>query len=131
MATTTSYTAPESKQPEQPASEANQYPHESTKGAEGEGLLRVKGPDVDVSPLSQSVTFPFSGRTAKNRLLKAPMTERLCHWNKDGEDISARGFPSDEYIHLYKRWGEVSHLQSSIRTTSDHDLSHHRARLAL
>jgi len=34
------------------------------------------------------------------------MTERLCHWNKDGEDISARGFPSEEYTRLYERWGE-------------------------
>lgn len=34
------------------------------------------------------------------------MTERLCNWNKDGEDISARGFPSDEYERLYRKWGE-------------------------
>ena len=34
------------------------------------------------------------------------MTERLCHWNKEGEEINARGFPSKEYTHLYKRWGE-------------------------
>lgn len=36
----------------------------------------------------------------------SPMTERLCKWNKDGEDISARGFPSEEYENLYARWGE-------------------------
>ena len=69
------------------APEAKNYPHESTEGGKNDGLLRVKGPDVDVSPLEESITFPFSGRTAKNRFLKAPMTERLCHWNKDGEDI--------------------------------------------
>ena len=86
--------------------EANNFPHESVKGGQNEGLLRVKGSDVDVSPLNETITFPFSGRTAKNRFLKAPMTERLCHWNKDGEDISARGFPSDEYQLLYRRWGE-------------------------
>lgn len=34
------------------------------------------------------------------------MTERLCHWNKDGEDINARGFPSEAYTRLYQRWGE-------------------------
>ena len=27
-------------------------------------------------------------------------------WNKEGEDISARGMPTEEYIHLYRRWGE-------------------------
>ncbi|KXL47899.1 hypothetical protein M433DRAFT_142223 [Acidomyces richmondensis BFW] len=37
---------------------------------------------------------------------QAPMTERLCHWNKEGEDISGRGFPSEEYTRLYERWGE-------------------------
>src|ERR1700761_4879111 len=95
-ATTKGYAAPEAKH----------FPHESTEGTKGEGRLRVKGPDVDVSPLKESITFAFSGRTAKNRFLKAPMTERLCHWNKDGEDISARGFPSEEYKLLYKRWGE-------------------------
>lgn len=96
MATTKGYAAPEAKN----------YPHQSTEGGEGQGQLRVKGTDVDVSPLKESITFPFSGRTAKNRFLKAPMTERLCHWNKEGEDISARGFPSEEYKRLYQRWGE-------------------------
>ena len=86
--------------------EAKNYPHESVEGGKSEGRLRVKGPDVDVSALGESITFPFSGRTAKNRFLKAPMTERLCHWNKDGEDINARGYPSEEYKRLYERWGE-------------------------
>lgn len=86
--------------------EAKNYPHESTQGGTNNGTLRVKGPQVDVSPLKQPLTLPFSGRSAKNRFLKAPMTERLCHWNKEGEDISARGYPSEEYTNLYKRWGE-------------------------
>jgi 2,4-dienoyl-CoA reductase-like NADH-dependent reductase (Old Yellow Enzyme family) len=86
--------------------EAKNFPHKSTPGSKDEGLLRYGGPEVDVSPLKETVTFPFSGRTAKNKFLKAPMTERLCHWNKPGEDISARGFPSEEYKRLYQRWGE-------------------------
>ena len=86
--------------------EAKNYAHSSVEGGNNGGRLRVKGPGVDVSPLSDSITFPYSGRTAKNRFLKAPMTERLCLWNKDGEDISARGFPSEEYTRLYERWGE-------------------------
>lgn len=86
--------------------EARNYPHKSVLSGGKDGRLRVKGPQADVSVLGESITFPFSGRTAKNRFLKAPMTERLCHWNKEGEDISARGFPSEEYTRLYQRWGE-------------------------
>jgi 2,4-dienoyl-CoA reductase-like NADH-dependent reductase (Old Yellow Enzyme family) len=37
------------------------------------------------------------------------MTERLCHWpTTDNPDITARGFPSEAYTHLYQRWGEGS-----------------------
>lgn len=53
------------------APEAKNYPHESTQGGQNGGRLRVKGPEVDVSPLGQSLTLPFSGRIAKNRFLKA------------------------------------------------------------
>ncbi|KAF2103929.1 FMN-linked oxidoreductase [Rhizodiscina lignyota] len=70
------------------------------------GTARIAGDEVDVSVLAEPLTFEFSGRTAKNRFLKAPMTERLCAWNKDGEDISARGVPTPEYTQLYKAWGE-------------------------
>ncbi|KAL6250324.1 hypothetical protein RBB50_002625 [Rhinocladiella similis] len=70
------------------------------------GNSRAKSDRVDVSVLKEPITFAFSGRTAKNRFLKAPMTERLCRWNKEGEDISARGVPSPEYLNLYRRWGE-------------------------
>lgn len=51
------------------------------------GYLRAQSKAADVAVLKETVTLPFSGRTAKNRFLKAPMTERLCHWNKEGEDI--------------------------------------------
>lgn len=84
--------------------EAKNYPHESQPSSNGN--LRVVGPVVDTAPLAQPIKFPFSGRTAKNRFLKAPMTERLCHWNKDDEPINARGFPSKEYTRLYERTGE-------------------------
>lgn len=53
------------------APESKNYPHESIAGGQNAGRLRVKGPEVDVSPLKQSITLPFSGRTAKNRFLKA------------------------------------------------------------
>jgi len=34
------------------------------------------------------------------------VTERLCHWNQEGEDVQARGYPSEDYTRLYERWGE-------------------------
>jgi 2,4-dienoyl-CoA reductase-like NADH-dependent reductase (Old Yellow Enzyme family) len=90
--------------PTQSTTESKNYPHQSEPTSNGR--LRVAGPAIDTSPLAQPITFPFSNRTAKNRFLKAPMTERLCHWNKDDEPINARGFPSEEYTRLYERWGE-------------------------
>lgn len=86
--------------------EAKNYPHTNIPGGKNNGTLRVQGPAIDTGILSEPITFPFSGRTAKNRFLKAPMTERLCHWNSENEPISHRGFPSKEYTHLYQRWGE-------------------------
>lgn len=71
----------------QGSSEAKNYPHHSTSHPTGAGKLRVKGSDVNVARLAESIVLPFSGRVVKNRFLKAPMTERLCHWNKEGEDI--------------------------------------------
>ena len=53
----------------------------------GRGRMRIPGDMVDTRALREPITFAFSGRTAKNRLLKAPMTERLCRWNEEGEDI--------------------------------------------
>ena len=47
---------------------------------QGRGHLRVEGDKVDVSILKEKITFPFSGKVAPNRFLKAPMTERLCPW---------------------------------------------------
>lgn len=63
----------------------------------------------DVSPLGRPLTFEFSGRTAKNRFMKAAMTERVCSW--DPQNLKARGIPSAELINLYKRWGEGGYGQ--------------------
>ncbi|CAO1631207.1 unnamed protein product [Parajaminaea phylloscopi] len=57
---------------------------------------------IDV--LGQHVKFPNSGLEAKNRFLKAAMTERLSSW--DDEDITKRGIPSAELIKLYEEWGK-------------------------
>lgn len=88
--------------PAQPAS----ISHSTSSLSKETGHLRVSAPKTPTSTLASPLTFPFSGRTAPNRFLKAPMTERLCHWNTDDEPISSRGYPSEEYKLLYQRWGE-------------------------
>ena len=65
---------------------------------------RVPTTHVDPKPLAEPLKFEFSGRTAKNRFLKAAMTERMSSW--DPKSLPARGVPSDELINLYRRWGE-------------------------
>jgi 2,4-dienoyl-CoA reductase-like NADH-dependent reductase (Old Yellow Enzyme family) len=65
---------------------------------------RYQSDNVDASPLGKPLKFEFSGRTAKNRFLKAAMTERISSW--DPKDVKARGIPSKNLINVYKRWGE-------------------------
>lgn len=65
---------------------------------------RFSAPKTDPSPLAQPLKFEFSGRTAKNRFLKAAMTERLSSW--DPKNLEKRGVPSNELINVYRRWGE-------------------------
>lgn len=65
---------------------------------------RFEADDVDPSPLGQPLKFEFSGLTAKNRFMKAAMTERLSTW--DPNDLKKRGIPTPELINVYRRWGE-------------------------
>jgi 2,4-dienoyl-CoA reductase-like NADH-dependent reductase (Old Yellow Enzyme family) len=65
---------------------------------------RYQSASGDASPLGKPLKFQFSGRTAKNRFLKAAMTERISSW--DPKDLKARGIPSKNLINVYKRWGE-------------------------
>jgi len=65
---------------------------------------RYSSDSNDASPLGQTLKFEFSGREAKNRFLKAAMTERISSW--DPKDFKARGIPSKNLINVYKRWGE-------------------------
>lgn len=76
----------------------------STRG----GNVRLTGHATTLTPLSNPLTFPFSGKMAQNRFLKAPMTERLCTWNTPSQPLNHRGHPTPEYTHLYRRWGEGS-----------------------
>lgn len=66
--------------------------HEITR--ESQHVRVASKPDVDISVLGTPITFPFCGKTAPNRFLKAPMTERLCRWNDEekGEDVVSRLF---------------------------------------
>ncbi|KAG9236415.1 putative NADH oxidase [Amylocarpus encephaloides] len=58
----------------------------------------------DASPLGEPLQFSFSNKTAKNRFLKAAMTERISSW--DPKHPSACGIPSDNLINVYRHWGE-------------------------
>ena len=65
---------------------------------------RYDAPPADTAILVEPLKFAFSGRVAQNRFLKAAMTERLSSW--DQHDLSKRGVPSPELIHLYEEWGK-------------------------
>jgi hypothetical protein len=58
----------------------------------------------DASLLGHPLEFKFSGRTAKNRFMKAAMSEKLSSW--DAVDIKRRGIPSEKLAKVYKLWGE-------------------------
>ncbi|KAF6805801.1 nadh oxidase [Colletotrichum sojae] len=65
---------------------------------------RFASSPVDASPLGRPLAFPFSGKAAPNRLLKAAMSERLATW--DAVNPERRGVPTRELINVYRRWGE-------------------------
>ncbi|KAI3578714.1 hypothetical protein IWW34DRAFT_805374 [Fusarium oxysporum f. sp. albedinis] len=60
-------------------------------------------PVSDASALGRPMKLPFSMRTAKNRFMKAAMTERLSSW--DPVDLRKRGIPTSEIINAYKWFG--------------------------
>jgi len=61
---------------------------------------RYESDITDAWPLGQPLKFEFSGHAAKNRFLKAAMTERLSSW--DPKDLKARGVPTKNLINIYK-----------------------------
>ncbi|KAE9552548.1 hypothetical protein FO519_004245 [Halicephalobus sp. NKZ332] len=52
--------------------------------------------------LGEKLFFPTAKRFAKNRFLKAAMSEALCHW--DPSDPDSTGLPTDTLINLYEKW---------------------------
>lgn len=68
------------------------------------GLVGMSSVNMtDVAVLGQPVTFPFSKKTAKNRLMKSAMSERLATFSS--YDPRMRGQPTEELIRLYETWG--------------------------
>ncbi|EHK19464.1 uncharacterized protein TRIVIDRAFT_58225 [Trichoderma virens Gv29-8] len=58
---------------------------------------------IDPAPLGQPLAFEFSGKTAKNRFMKAAMSELQSSW--DDKDLTKRGIPPKELVNLYRLWG--------------------------
>uniref|UniRef100_A0A9J2Q5D9 NADH:flavin oxidoreductase/NADH oxidase N-terminal domain-containing protein n=1 Tax=Ascaris lumbricoides TaxID=6252 RepID=A0A9J2Q5D9_ASCLU len=66
---------------------------------------RYKSDYVPVELLQSRIDFPIATNlSAKNKIMKAPMTEMLAtfSWN----DPSKNGIPNDELLTLYKRWND-------------------------
>ncbi|KAH7886742.1 hypothetical protein F5I97DRAFT_1807504 [Phlebopus sp. FC_14] len=88
----------------------------------------------DLVTLTETVTFPFSGKIATNRFMKAAMSERLATFLY--YDPMERGQPTEELIRLYETWamGDVGiivtgniqikkdHLEASGNAIIDRDL---------
>ncbi|CAE6477490.1 NADH oxidase [Thermoanaerobacter brockii] [Rhizoctonia solani] len=64
--------------------------------------------------LRDGVCLPFSGKKAPNRLVKAPMTERVCTFNRETE--VDHGKPNSALFRLYEEW---SHGQYGIIITGN------------
>ncbi|KAJ3544918.1 hypothetical protein NM208_g2772 [Fusarium decemcellulare] len=71
---------------------------------------------VDPEPLARPLHFYPSGRIAKNRFLKGPMSENFASWSP--YIPLERGIPTDETVSLYKRWGEGTNNFGVIVTGS-------------
>ena len=70
---------------------------------------RYQSEDPSPAPLAKPLHFEFSGRTAKNRFLKAAMSELLSSWSPT--DLHARGIPTPNLVNVYRRWGEGGYGQ--------------------
>lgn len=75
-----------------------QYPYQPIQHP-----LVMSSPDVSHAvTLGQPITFPFSGKTAKNKLMKSAMSERLSTFSPC--DPTERGQPTEELVRLYQTW---------------------------
>lgn len=60
----------------------------------------LSGMPLVYSPFHLTVN---SGKIAPNKLMKAAMSEILCHYDHDNKLLSGR--PTDQLIQLYEEWG--------------------------
>ncbi|KAH7701926.1 Protein W06H8.2 [Aphelenchoides avenae] len=58
---------------------------------------------ADPAILAQPLKFPSSGRTAKNRILKAALSEMICIY--DAKNPLKSGVPTERYVNLYEKFG--------------------------
>uniref|UniRef100_A0AC35UC34 Oxidored_FMN domain-containing protein n=1 Tax=Rhabditophanes sp. KR3021 TaxID=114890 RepID=A0AC35UC34_9BILA len=76
--------------------------------------------ETDVSVLKESLTFPTTKIVARNRFLKAAMTEKLCLYEPGN---IKHGVPNQSLINLYERWGNSSYgviLSGNIPVDKNH-----------
>ncbi|KAG8215831.1 hypothetical protein J3R82DRAFT_7773 [Butyriboletus roseoflavus] len=107
-----------------------QYPYQPIQHS-----LVMPPPEVSYAiTLGQPFTFPFSGKTAKNKLMKSAMSERLSTFSP--YDPMERGQPTEELVRLYETWamGDIGiivtgniqikkgHLEASGNAIIDRDL---------
>uniref|UniRef100_A0A914P943 NADH:flavin oxidoreductase/NADH oxidase N-terminal domain-containing protein n=1 Tax=Panagrolaimus davidi TaxID=227884 RepID=A0A914P943_9BILA len=101
--------------------------------------IAVENP-VDPKILGDALTFPTSKKVAKNRFMKAPLSENLAKWDPTNPAIS--GAASDLHVNLYEKWAaggfgivvtgnimvDQMHLESPGNTiiTKELDLPHRR-----
>lgn len=81
--------------------------------------LRMSSPEASHAvTLGKPLTFPFSGKTTKNRLMKSAMSERLSTFSP--YDPTERGQPTEELVRLYETWamGDIG-----MKLVLDHDNS--------
>uniref|UniRef100_A0A914QBB4 NADH:flavin oxidoreductase/NADH oxidase N-terminal domain-containing protein n=1 Tax=Panagrolaimus davidi TaxID=227884 RepID=A0A914QBB4_9BILA len=101
--------------------------------------IAVENP-VDPKILGDALTFPTSKKVAKNRFMKAPLSENLAKWDPTNPAIT--GAASDLHVNLYEKWAaggfgivvtgnimvDQMHLESPGNTiiTKELDLPHRR-----
>ncbi|KAG9090425.1 hypothetical protein FRC06_001090 [Ceratobasidium sp. 370] len=83
--------------------------------------FQVSTPVAEEKPISEKpyclrdpVHLAFSGKVAPNRLVKAPMTERVCVFDRESE--IEHGMPNETLFRIYEEW---SHGQYGIIITGN------------
>ncbi|CAD5205903.1 unnamed protein product [Bursaphelenchus okinawaensis] len=66
-------------------------------------VKRIEATPVDVSLLGEKLHFKTSGRYAKNRFMKAALSESLATWERD--DPQKTGLTTPRLFNLYEKWG--------------------------